>query len=539
MPPSERAFDSSATPAAGALPAAALDAAVLLLLVAAAGFASTFLGQDANWDLQNYHYYNPWAWWHGRIFDWDVAAAQIQTYHNPLLDLPFLAMVTAAWPPRVIAFVLAMPAALAGFFVYKLATLLLEALPRIERVIALACVVVIGTTSAMGLGAIANTMNEWPLAALVTFALWWLVHAHRADGRIARRALVVAGCAVGIATGAKLTAATFALAMFAAVLVRRWPPQWREAAWFAAGSSLGLAVAYGPWGYALWTHFGNPFFPYGNEWFRSPWWEAQAIPGLEYGARSILEFLLSPFAMLAPPTMQFAEVPYRDGRLALLWALTLVALTAWVLARSRARGRLTREARWRILGIFCAVAFVAWTLAFSIYRYLLPLDALSGLAVAALLLALLPRRAALVALTVCTVGLVATTRIADWGRVPFGERWFETKSMPIVEPDGLVLITTGEAVSYLIPMLPPSSRYVGALNTLVKPHQTSRLATEIRDLVQQHKGEFYQMTHPLTEGTEVIEMHGLERTSACAVIITNMPVSPIEFCRLVRKGQAP
>ena len=66
MPPSERAFDSSATPAVGALPAAAaLDAAVLLLLVAAAGFASTFLGQDANWDLQTYHYYNPLAWWHG------------------------------------------------------------------------------------------------------------------------------------------------------------------------------------------------------------------------------------------------------------------------------------------------------------------------------------------------------------------------------------------------------------------------------------------------------------------------------------------
>jgi hypothetical protein len=31
-------------------------------------------------------------------------------------------------------------------------------------------------------------------------------------------------------------------------------------------------------------------------------------------------------------------------------------------------------------------------------------------------------------------------------------------------------------------------------------------------------------------------MHGLERTSACAIIVTNMPVSPLEFCRLVRKS---
>ena len=70
---------------------------VLAACMLVAGLASLALGQDANWDLQNYHYYNPWAWWNGRIFDWDVAAAQIQTYHNPVLDFPFLAMVTLAW----------------------------------------------------------------------------------------------------------------------------------------------------------------------------------------------------------------------------------------------------------------------------------------------------------------------------------------------------------------------------------------------------------------------------------------------------------
>jgi hypothetical protein len=42
------------------------------------------------------------------------------------------------------------------------------------------------------------------------------------------------------------------------------------------------------------------------------------------------------------------------------------------------------------------------------------------------------------------------------------------------------------------------------------------------------------MTHPLTAGEEVLALHGLERTSACAIVVTNMPVSPIEFCRLVR-----
>jgi hypothetical protein len=52
-----------------------------------------------NWDLQNYHFYNGWAFVHGRL-GWDLAPAQIQTLHNPLLDLPFYGTVAADWPPR-------------------------------------------------------------------------------------------------------------------------------------------------------------------------------------------------------------------------------------------------------------------------------------------------------------------------------------------------------------------------------------------------------------------------------------------------------
>ena len=120
-----------------------------------------------------------------------------------------------------------------------------------------------------------------------------------------------------------------------------------------------------------------------------------------------------------------------------------------------------------------------------------PLAVLIG----AILLALLPRRAALGTLIAGTLALVATTQIADWGRVPFGARWFEARAMPIVEADGLVLITTGEAVSYCIPMLPPSSRYVGLLNTLVKPYHGSLLTREVQELIRNHKGEFYQLTY--------------------------------------------
>src|SRR2546423_15717846 len=96
-----------------------MDAGLLLAAMLLAGAASVLLlRQDVNWNLQNYHFYNGWAFVHGRL-GWDLAPAQIQTFHNPLLDLPFYWMVAADWPPRMISFAMALPAGVGGFFLAR------------------------------------------------------------------------------------------------------------------------------------------------------------------------------------------------------------------------------------------------------------------------------------------------------------------------------------------------------------------------------------------------------------------------------------
>lgn len=64
---------------------------LLLSLVFGAG-VSLALGQDCNWDLRNYHFYNVHAWLGDRYL-FDIAPAQRQTFLNPLLDLPFYGLV--------------------------------------------------------------------------------------------------------------------------------------------------------------------------------------------------------------------------------------------------------------------------------------------------------------------------------------------------------------------------------------------------------------------------------------------------------------
>jgi hypothetical protein len=90
-----------------------------LLWIAIAGSVAICFGQDANWDLQNYHFYNAWAAMSGRGLDFDIAVAQLQTFHSPLADFPFATMVLADWNPRLITFVLAIPAGITFTYAAK------------------------------------------------------------------------------------------------------------------------------------------------------------------------------------------------------------------------------------------------------------------------------------------------------------------------------------------------------------------------------------------------------------------------------------
>ncbi len=518
----------------------------LLLCVGVAGAVSVWRGQDANWDLQNYHYYNPWAWWNGRIFDRDIVAAQLQTFHNALFDLPFYAMVQMDWPPRVIAFVLAVPAGIAAFFLAKLLPLLFADLPVATRRIATAVAFAIGVTSAMSIATLGTTMNEWPLVALLLPALWLLVRAivARPAGMLALTTLFGAGALVGLAAGGKLTAATFAVGICAALVVRNIlePRGLRrglvEAFLFGLGVLAGLAVTFGPWGYALWTHFQSPVFPYFNQWIQSPWWINEPVLIRVYGPHGLGEWLLFPFRLWGGQSF-VTEVPYQDGRFPLVWALAILAGAAWLSHRA-GRYELPSvgsgvSAAWRFLTAFFVVSFLLWTAQHSIYRYILVLDVLTGAVIVTLLQRLVrPGYFAGIAI-VAAIAIIATTRPADWYHGKFGAQWFDVRA-PRVDPGALIVITTDEPVGFVLPFLPADARHVGIANNIISPLVAARLTATIAQTVRDHRGPVYQLTAPPGSGTDALGRLGLRREPAqCWPIRTNLRTKEsIELCRLER-----
>lgn len=519
------------------------DVSLFVACVVVACIAALRLQQDANWDLQNYHFYDPWAWLTGRIFDRDIAAAQLQTFHNPLADVPFYALVAAGVDPRVVTSWLALPAGVAAYFFVEIAWLLFADLRTVQRVGATAAAAFIGFTGAMGVGQLGSTTDEWLVTAFTMAALWLLVR--ETPSSPAQRpawALALAGVLMGIASGLKLTAATYAVGLCAALIATRWPTRQdvRAAALYSGGVAGGLAVALGPWCYLLWKHFRNPLFPYGNEWFRSPWWDLHPVLPHRFGPHAFGEWVSLPFRLLAPIPGFVSEMPYVDARLPMLYGLALTAAGGYVLARRHgatvapAASFRTTSSRWRMITAAFVASFIVWAALHSILRYTIPLEILSGLLIVGLLGYLLRPPHATVAVACALAALAATTVWPDWGRVKFGRTWFDV-SVPPVEPNALVLLTVDAPMAYVLPFFPPDARHVGIRNNVNAPGRQNRLAASVAEAVRDHRGPLYALSFPKGQGDADLLAHRLRRVPGrCSDVRSNMPTSPIELCRLER-----
>jgi hypothetical protein len=521
------------------------DAGLLLVCVLAACALALSLRQDANWDLQNYHFYDPWAWLAGRVFDHDLAAAQLQTFHNPLADVPFYLLAADGVDPRLVTLWLALPMGIAAWLSCRIAWRLLADLTLPQRAGATIAALAIGFGGAMGIAQAGTTTGEWLVTALIMAALLLaLQRYHARDGTPGARALLLAGAIAGIASGLKLTAATYALGLFVALCAEREPlnTRVRGAALYACGVLVGIAIALGPWCVQLWRHFGNPLFPYGNEWIRSPWWDARPVLPRIYGPHTVSDWLWLPFKLLAPPTGFVSELPYVDARFPLTYLLALIAAggvaAAWLrrCANPLPPQFATTSSQWRFVSAFFAASFIAWAIVHSILRYTIPLEIASGLLIVGLIGYLLPPRHATVAIVLAVAGLAATTSRTDWGRVDFGPRWFDVR-VPPVEPGALVLLVASTPMSYVLPFFPPDAQFVGIRSNLVDPAQHNRLAKSIAARVRDHRGPLYALSFPAGDGESDLRAHALERVpGGCADVRTNMPTSPIELCRLQRVG---
>jgi hypothetical protein len=439
-------------------------AAFTAVASAACAALALALGQDINWDQQNYHFYIPYALFNDRILFDIFPAFSGPTFHNPIPYLPFYWLARNA-PPMLIG---ALLGALHGLAFAPLYLLARTVPPAWVRRSAPAAVVLaaLGLTGAVAIALSGTTFIDNLMAALV---LNGLAVAAVAMPRLARasslRAIMwaaIAGFPVGLAAGFKLTMAVYCVAFVLAALVvpRRWPDRMALAVAAGVGIGIGVLVAGGPWFAIMWAKTGNPIFPYLNQVFQSPLAMVESYRDDSGVPDSLWKALLFPYLVVSGQVMATSG-PFFDLRVPMLYALAIVALP--LLAIRRRRLALNPAARFVL--VFAAVAYVLWLVLFAIWRYVLPIEMLTPMLIAALVGVIVPaarmRRAAMLA-SAALLGLIAlTTRPADWGHIPWDRELYGVRVPPIPRPDQALVLMAGSApTAFLIPFFPASIPFI-------------------------------------------------------------------------------
>src|SRR5690606_20733074 len=143
----------------------------------------------------------------------------------------------------------------------------------------------------------------------------------------------------------------------------------------------GIAATAGHWMWFLWTTFGNPLFPYFNQYFGSPMGLAASYRDLRFIPESWLEGLFFPVVFSIDPRA-VGEIVFRDYRILAAYLLLLATPFVFLVRRGHAArppGVETAVARYLIAG--AALSFAVWAVMFAIYRYLIPLEMLAPLVI--------------------------------------------------------------------------------------------------------------------------------------------------------------
>ena len=462
------------------------------------GVLAVCLGQDANWDLRNYHWYNAYAFLNGR-YGVDLLPSQTPWFYNPTMDVPFYLLATHV-PSVVAGFILGCVQGLNFILLFMLAyASLIIANPR-HKVLACAGLAAMGMLGGGGIALIGTTFYD-NITSLGVFLSALLVLryydelANAAQGRAFGLALLC-GIPAGMAMGLKLPCFTFSFGLCVGLLSLRaaWMRRFSVSFVFGLGVLIGVAMTMGHWAWYLQIHFGNPIFPYFNDVFKSPMAPANSARDIEFVPQGLHDKLFFPFIFATSP-FRTGEIPWRDWRIPILYALLpLAVLVRLIFGRNRTdpnSGMQPDAARFLLWS--AVAAYVVWMLMFGIYRYLVPIEMLAPLLIvfAVGLLPLRPMARSLLTVFILAVAM-GSLQAGNWGRHKgWIDHFVEVAMPPLGDASDAMLLMAGiQPYSFLLPSFPPNIPVVRLQSNFASPEQGRAINRVIEVRLEGHHGRF-------------------------------------------------
>ncbi len=337
-------------------------ASVFLLFLLAGGVLSACMKFELLYDFFQYHYYNGFAFWNNRL-GVDVAPASIPTFYNPLLDAEIYALMTLLkHHVSVYFFIQGLWFGALMYVAFKIAALFFDLKTTAGKVFS-ALAVLICATGTVTWFQMGTSTHEIELAVLELTAFYLLLRD--------KKRFFAAGLLLGAAAGFKLTASIYCVST-GLTLILFWKTldkPLKSITLFSLGGLVGFLIVDGFWMVKLWNLYGNPFFPFWNGIFKSPYFpEHNYVDDLHLYGKTAWDRVFAPFLM----AMQYKFATHQitvDPRFAVAAVVGVIALVAY---------RKHLNPRILFAGVYAVVGFAVWEAVSFNARFLIPVEIVVG-----------------------------------------------------------------------------------------------------------------------------------------------------------------
>ena len=443
-----------------------------------------YTGPDQFWDNLNYHIYNAYAALNNRI-EMDIIPNGIHAFYNPNADLWYYALVRGLNSyPHLVVLLQSIWFFLCLFFTLKI---LQSALPKrsFNFLSVLSTSLLFLYAPAIFAWGSMNTGDMFSCSFLI-FSLYALFTALQNDTKPHLAWLLVAGASYGISFSLKYTASPFLLAyivMFCFCFRSFW--QWlKSGLWFTVAAVGTFLVTSGWWLYKMYIHFQNPFFPFLNSVFQSPYFApVDLVDKRFFVGKALWETLFIPFSLLRPYKMNIIEGETRTYLyFAYIFAILILGIYYYQ-HRHRKTIQTAFTKIWRPLMVFTLTGMVFWIAQFSLVRYAMPLEAVGSILITITLFLCIrgQRKMLLIGFLVGIMSFSQITykEIRGTAKHLFAMSYTQEGPIDSATPfisgapdieDDAVVVLQGWRLSFIIPFLNPKAHYVGGLQPNIEDY---------------------------------------------------------------------
>lgn len=449
------------------------DKVLFIQLVLIFGTYSLILGQDFNWDLANYHFYNGWAFLHDRISIDVTPNNGLHGYFSPILD-SFLYLLITYLPLQMYAFLMGAISGIATFVCYKISQLLFKDFSNSNRSLLIACSTVIASTNVAHLIQIGTSTNETIVSLLIIIAIYLLMISQ--SKKITWVFIALSGFIMGVAVGFKLTAAIIVVGIIFSTLFLSHH-RYRTLMIVSIFVVIGFIITDGVWMYKMYIMFGNPIFPNFGKYI-NPNTAIEFQRDTTFIPKDLVHWLFMPIYLCVPSKLT-AEGVVSEPR----FLITFIVMIVMLLKARLSKLQLDKNIIFSIW-IFI-ISYVMWLALFSIIRYTIILGFMSGFIIVYGLNILIRNQMTSKVLTVIiTLLILLSSKSYNLGHISYQNRFYNSD----INISNSLIIFNENPTAYIIPDLGSSNIYINAPNLyFTSNYDHARKVRILQNAISNHK----------------------------------------------------